>query len=58
LADPALTNEELAKSMGKSEFAIQMKRGPFLMALQEWARKKGRTKVTPDDVEEYLKEIR
>jgi len=56
LANPSLSNDELAKKMGKSGFAIQMKRGPFLMELQEWAKKKGKTKITEKDIQEFLED--
>ena len=35
LANPKLTNEEIASKLGKTEFAIQMKRGNWLIDLQE-----------------------
>ena len=54
LANPDLSNEELAGKTGKTQFAIQMKRGPFLMELQEWALKKGKSKITEKDIEEFL----
>ncbi len=54
LADPSLSNEEVANKLGKSAFAIQMKRGPFFMELQEWAKKKGKTKITEKEVHEFI----
>lgn len=56
LADSKLSNEEIAKIVNKSAFAIQMKRGSFLMELQEWARKNGKTRITEDDVRGFLRE--
>ena len=54
LADSSLSNEEVAQLLGKSSFAVSMKRGPFLMELQEWAKLKGRTKITEKEVHEFL----
>ena len=56
LANPDLSNEDIAKRMDKTQFAIQMKRGPFLMELQEWAIKKGKNKITEKDIQEFLDE--
>ncbi len=56
LANADLSNEEVAKRLGKSLFAVQMKRGPFLMELQDWAQKKGKNKITEKDIQDFLKE--
>lgn len=56
LANPDLSNEEIAEKMGKTTFAIQMRRGHFLMELQDWAKKKGKSKITEKDIREFLGE--
>jgi hypothetical protein len=56
LADPTLTNEEIAAKLNKTTFAIQMKRGSFLMELQEWMHKQGVSKISPQLVQKFLKE--
>jgi len=56
LANPNLNNEKKKKKMGKTHFAIQMKRGQFLMELQEWAIKKGKSKINEKDIQEFLNE--
>jgi len=54
LAQSDLTNEEVAKKLDKSQFAIQMKRGNFLVEIQDWIRKKGKNKITKEDIKEFL----
>lgn len=56
LGNAELSNAEVAKRLGKSLFAVQMKRGPFLMELQEWADKKDKNKITEKDIQEFLSE--
>ncbi len=56
LGNPELDNEEVSIKMDKSPFAIQMKRGNFLMRVQDWAIKKGKDRVTEEDIKEFLKE--
>ena len=56
LADAKLDNEAAAKKLGKTEFAIQMKRGPYLKGLLEWAKKKGLTELDEKTINEFLKE--
>jgi len=56
LANSGLSNEELAEKFHKTDFAIQMKRGPFIMELQEWGRKKGKTKFSAKDIEDFIGE--
>jgi Na+-transporting NADH:ubiquinone oxidoreductase subunit NqrC len=58
LANFNLSNEELAIKIGKSSFAIQMRRGPFIMEIQEWASKKGKNKITASDIKEFLEETK
>ena len=53
LAASALSNEEVAKRTGREIFSVQMKRGSWLMELQTWARKRGLSEITEDDIKEF-----
>lgn len=57
LANDELKQEQIASKLEKTPFAIQMKRGPFLMQLMSWAKKKKFSKLDEKDVKEFLKEI-
>jgi hypothetical protein len=57
LANGRLEQEQIASKLDKSSFAIQMKRGPFLMQLMAWAKKKDLSKLNENNVQEFLKEI-
>lgn len=57
LANSGLAQEQIASELKKTSFAIQMKRGPFLMELMTWAKKKNLSKLNEKDVREFLKEI-
>jgi hypothetical protein len=54
LTNPELDNQEAGIKLGKTEFAIQMKRGPFLKEFLEWARQKEKTQISEIEVEEFL----
>jgi len=57
LVNSSLDQDQIASKLEKSSFAIQMKRGPILMQLMAWAKKKGFSKLNEKDVNEFLKEI-
>jgi len=57
LANSDLELEQIASKLKKTPFAIQMKRGPFLMKLMSWAKKKKLLKLNEKDKKEFLEEI-
>tara|TARA_B100001971_G_C18144201_1_gene512110 strand:+ start:301 stop:690 length:390 start_codon:yes stop_codon:yes gene_type:complete len=57
LANSELEQDKIAQKLKKSSFAIQMKRGPFLIQLMTWAKKKNLSKLNEKDVKEFLREI-
>jgi len=57
LANPSLNQEQVASKLNKTSFAIQMKRGPLLMELMTWAKKKKLSRLNEKDVKEFLREI-
>lgn len=56
LANGELDQDQISSKLQKSSFAIQMKRGPFLMSLITWAKNKELSKLNEEDVKEFLKE--
>jgi len=56
LTDPNFNNDEIAIKLKKSKFAIQMKRGPFLIEIREWAKKKGIEILNEKEIKEFLQE--
>ena len=54
LTNPELDNEEAGSKLGKSEFAVLMKRGPLLKEFMEWLRKRGKEEFSEEDVNEFF----
>ncbi|MEM5803242.1 MAG: hypothetical protein QW350_00710 [Candidatus Aenigmatarchaeota archaeon] len=59
LLTQGLTEEEIAEKIGidkKHIFAIRLKSANFLLPFYRWAKKKGLTEISEDDIKEFLME--
>jgi len=52
-----INNKDIANIIGKTEFAVQMKRGVYLKEYMEWARKKRLSKLDEESEEAFFKEV-
>ena len=49
------SNEEIAEITNRTPFGVQIKRGSWLLHIQSWAKKKGKSNITEDDIKEFEK---